>query len=106
MDGFQCVDEQLIGQRRYEHHDRVAAGRCQRAGGGIGHIAKGGGGSHNLGREFRGHGTDAAQGPGCSDGGNPGQSGDFSQGGTTSCARTNAGHNVVILLLARTGNGL
>ncbi|MNN17493.1 hypothetical protein D3C81_1306830 [compost metagenome] len=101
MDSFQGLDEQLVGQRRNQHHDRLALRRCQRPSGRVGNITERSGGQLDLLDQFRGNRADPAQGPRRSNWGNPGKPGNFSQSGTTSSTRADAGHGGIYFRLAK-----
>ncbi len=77
MNGFQGVDEQQVGQRRHQHHHRMALGRSQGAGGGVDDVVELHGGLADLFHQIDGYGADAAQGTGGGDRADTGQACDF-----------------------------
>ncbi|MNP36260.1 hypothetical protein D3C76_1296340 [compost metagenome] len=101
VDGLQGVDEQLVGQRRDQYHDRLALCRGQRPCCRVGHVAKAGGGDLDLLDQLRCHRADPAQRTRSSNRGNPGKPGHFSQGGTTGSTGADAGHDRFYFRLAK-----
>ncbi|MNC44216.1 hypothetical protein D3C75_931160 [compost metagenome] len=103
MNGFQRIDEQLVGQRRDQHHHRLAARRRQGTGRRVGHIAKARRGSNDLFHRLRRNRADPAQGARSGNRGNPGKPGHFSQSGTTGSTGADAGHGELYFRLAKNG---
>ncbi|MNJ45237.1 hypothetical protein D3C77_403240 [compost metagenome] len=103
VDGLQGLDEQLVGQRRNQHHDRLALRRGQRPGRRVGDITEGGCCQLDLLDQLRGNGADPAQGARSGNRGNPGKPGHFSQSGTTGSTGADAGHGELYFRLAKNG---
>ncbi|MCY1180191.1 hypothetical protein D9M73_206210 [compost metagenome] len=101
VNGLKGFDEQLVGQRRDQHHHRLALRRRQGSGRRVGDITQAQRGLLDLFHQVRGNSGDTAQGAGSGDGGNPGKTGNFRQGGASGSTRADAGHGFAYFRLAK-----